>query len=238
MSTRGRDFDRSIPPPWSDAASASNSLSCTTTSSNHLLWQISSMIQRHSWKSCARCTQISSLICHTTAAPSTRWKVTAHGTCSVGRPSKGNPAARAAHAAFAIMQAAKGLELPVPEGWALQFRVTIASDLMVIMATEHEGEVEVAGKAINLAARLKRVCQPGSIVIDRATRDRLGRAFHVAALGLQSFEGIEGEVEAFELGEPRAGLTTFAAQKYCALAAARRARCRNGGSQRAVGACV
>ena len=84
---------------------------------------------------------------------------------------------------------------------------------MVIMPTKHEGEVEVAGKAINLAARLKRVCRPGSIVIDRATWDRIGRAFHVAALGPESFEGIEGKVvEAFELGLPRSGLTTFAAR--------------------------
>jgi len=127
---------------------------------------------------------------------------------------EGNPAARSAHAAFAIMQAARELKLPVPAGWFLflQFRVTIASDLMVIMPTKREGEVEVAGKAINLAARLKRVCPPGSIVIDRATRDRLGRAFHVAALEPQSVEGIEGKVEAFVLGVPRSGLTTFAAR--------------------------
>ena len=69
---------------------------------------------------------------------------------------EGNPAARSAHAAFAIMQAARELKLPVPAGWVLQFRVTIASDLMVIMPTKREGEVEVAGNAINLAARLKR----------------------------------------------------------------------------------
>jgi class 3 adenylate cyclase/tetratricopeptide (TPR) repeat protein len=125
---------------------------------------------------------------------------------------EGNPAAGSAHAAFAIMQAAGELKLPVPPGWVLQFRVTIASDLMVIMPTKHEGEIEVAGKAINLAARLKRVCRPGSIVIDKATRDRLGRAFHVAALGPQSFEGIEGKVEAFVLGVRRSGLITFAAR--------------------------
>jgi class 3 adenylate cyclase len=83
---------------------------------------------------------------------------------------EGNPAARSAHAAFAIMQAARKLELPVPDGWVLQFRVTIASDLMAIMPTKHEGEIEIAGNAINLAARLKRACRPDSIVIDRATR--------------------------------------------------------------------
>ena len=125
---------------------------------------------------------------------------------------EGNPAARSAHAALAIMQASSELELPVPAGWALQFRVTVASDLMVIMPTKREGEVEVAGKAINLAGRLKRVCRPGSTVIDRATRDQLGRAFHVAALGPQSFEGIEGKSEAFVLGAPRSGLSTFAAR--------------------------
>jgi predicted ATPase/class 3 adenylate cyclase len=125
---------------------------------------------------------------------------------------EGNPAVRSAHAAFAIKQAAEELKLPVPADWVLQFRVSIASDLMVIMPTKQEGEVEVAGNAINLAARLKRVCRPGSIVIDRATWDRIGRAFHVAALGPESFEGIEGKVEAFGLGVPRSGLTTFAAR--------------------------
>ena len=125
---------------------------------------------------------------------------------------EGNPAAHSAHAALAITEAARDLKLPVPPGWVLQFRVTVASDLMVIMPTKREGEVEVAGNAINLAARLKRVCRPGSIVIDKTTRDRLGRAFHVAALGSQSLPGIEGAVEAFVLGVPRSGLTTFAAR--------------------------
>jgi predicted ATPase/class 3 adenylate cyclase len=125
---------------------------------------------------------------------------------------EGNPAARSAHAAFALMQAAEELDLPLPKDWTLQFRVTIASDLMVIMPTKREGEVEVAGRAINLAARQKPICSPGSIVIDRATKDRLGRAFHVSALGPQSFEGIEGEVETFVLGVPRSGLTKFEAR--------------------------
>ncbi len=61
---------------------------------------------------------------------------------------EGNQAAHSAHAALAIMQAARELKLPVPAGWVLQFRVTIASDLMVIMPTKHESEVEVAGNAI------------------------------------------------------------------------------------------
>ena len=125
---------------------------------------------------------------------------------------EGNPAERAAHAAFAIMEAAKELKLPVPAGWVLQFRLTIASDLMVIMPTKQEGEVEVAGKAINLAARMKRVCLPGSIVIDKATSDRIGRTFRVVALEPQSFEGIENKVAAFVLGMPRLGLTKFAAR--------------------------
>jgi predicted ATPase/class 3 adenylate cyclase len=129
---------------------------------------------------------------------------------------EGNLALQAAYAASAIMQAARALKLPVPADWDLQFRVTIASDLMVIMPTKFEEpdeSIDIAGKAINLAARLKRVCPPGSIVIDRVTRDRFGRAFRVAPLELQALEGIEGQVEAFVLGQPRWGLTTFAARK-------------------------
>ena len=113
---------------------------------------------------------------------------------------EGNPAARAAHAAFAIMEAAT--ELKRPDGRPLQFRVTIASDLTVIMPTKDEGEVQAAGNAMHLAGRLKPVCPSGKIVIDRATRDRFGRAFHVVPLGPQSFAGIEGKVEAFVLKGP------------------------------------
>jgi class 3 adenylate cyclase/tetratricopeptide (TPR) repeat protein len=125
-------------------------------------------------------------------------------------PIKGDPAAGSAHAAFAIMQEAKKLKLPLPAGWVLRFRVTIASGPMVVMPIQDH--LRVAGNAINLAARLKRICPPGSIVIDRATRDRLGRSFQFDALEPQLFAGIEGKVEAFVLGAPQSGLTKFAAQ--------------------------
>ena len=81
---------------------------------------------------------------------------------------EGNPAARSAHAAFAIMEAATELKTR-PDGRPLQFRVTIASDLTVIMPTKDEGEVQAAGNAMHLAGRLKPVCPSGTIVIDRAT---------------------------------------------------------------------
>ena len=78
---------------------------------------------------------------------------------------EGNPAERSAHAAFAIMDAATELK---SSGWrGLQFRVTIASDLTVIMPTKDEGEVQAAGNAMHLAGRLKPVCPAGKIVIDR-----------------------------------------------------------------------
>ena len=129
---------------------------------------------------------------------------------------EGNPAARCAYAAFDIMKTAN-IELKnelkrvlPPDASDPEFRVTIASDLMVV--TKHEGEMQVGGNAINLASRLKSVCGPGSIVIDRTTKDRLGRAFLVASLGPQSFHGIEGKVETFHLVEPLSGVTTFAAR--------------------------
>ena len=68
----------------------------------------------------------------------TKYQLEGDGACYLfGWPTiEGNPAARSAHAAFAIMEAARELKLPVPAGWVLQFRVTIASDLMVIMPTK------------------------------------------------------------------------------------------------------
>ena len=151
---------------------------------------------------------------HLTRLGGTKYRMEGDGAWYLfGWPTiEGNPAARSAHAAFAIMEAARELKLPIPADWVLQFRVTIASDLMVIMPTKREGEVEIEGNAINLAARLKQVCRPDSIVIDRATRDRIGRAFHVAALEPQSFKGIEGKVEVVVLKAPRSGLTKFAAR--------------------------
>ena len=126
---------------------------------------------------------------------------------------EGNPAKRSAHAAFAIMDAAT--ELKRPDGEDLQFRVTIASDLTVIMPTKDEREVQAAGNAMHLAGRLKPVCPAGKIVIDRETLDRFGRAFHVAPLGSQSFAGIEGKVETFVLEWPTR-VTTFAPEMLSA----------------------
>jgi len=127
-----------------------------------------------------------------------------------GLGNEGDAVARAAHAAFAIMQEAKKLKLPLPAGWNLRFRLTIASGLMVVVPDKQQ--VRAAGNPINLAARLKRICPPDAIVIDRATRDRLGRSFQFDALEPQLLEGIEGKVEAFVLGAPQSGLTKFAAR--------------------------
>jgi len=127
-----------------------------------------------------------------------------------GLGNEAEPVARAAHAAFAIMQEAKKLKLPLPAGWILRFRLTIASGLMVVVPNKQQ--VRAAGNPINLAARLKRICPPDAIVIDRATRDRLGRSFQFDALEPQLLEGIEGKVEAFALGAPQSGLTKFAAR--------------------------
>ena len=124
-------------------------------------------------------------------------------------PMEGDPTAGAARAAFAIMQEAEQLKLPLPAGWDLQFRVIIASGLVVVVPNEHQ--LRAAGNAMHLAARLKPVCPRGKIVIDRATRDRLGRSFHFAALEPQLLEGIKGKVEAFVLEAPQSGLTKFAA---------------------------
>ena len=51
---------------------------------------------------------------------------------------EGNPAARSAHAAFAIMQSRRSSSYRFRLDWDLQFRVIIASGLMVIMPTEHQ----------------------------------------------------------------------------------------------------
>ena len=90
----------------------------------------------------------------------------------------------------------------------------------------------------NLAARLKPVCPRGKIVIDRATRDRLGRAFHFAALGPQLLEGIKGKVEAFVLDVPRSGLTKFAAHNAARSRPLVGRDARTGGTEQAVAACV
>jgi class 3 adenylate cyclase/tetratricopeptide (TPR) repeat protein len=127
-----------------------------------------------------------------------------------GWRSEGDPAMRSAHAAFAIMQEAKRLKLPVPDGWDLRFRVTIASGLMAVEAVEDK--LRASGDAINLASRLKSICPAGSIVICSASKRRLGDLFQFDALEPQLLEGFEDKVEAFVLGAPQTGLTKFEAQ--------------------------
>jgi class 3 adenylate cyclase/tetratricopeptide (TPR) repeat protein len=134
-----------------------------------------------------------------------------------GLRSMGDPVAGAANAALALMLETEELNgtLPLPDlpdksgKWKLQFRVIITSGLIAAMPHRRPG---AAGDALNLPSRLKDVCDPCQIVIDKATSDRLGRSFHLTALEPKLFKGIDSKVEAFGLVARQSGQTKFDAR--------------------------
>ena len=129
-----------------------------------------------------------------------------HSICSVGRPSRATQRSEPLTLRSPSWRPQRSSSYRI--GRPLQFRVTIASDLTVIMPTKDEGEVQAAGNAMQ-SRRSPEARLP--VRQDRhrqSNRDRIGRAFHVVPLGPQSFAGIEGKVEAFVLK----GQTTFAAR--------------------------
>src|SRR5437899_803857 len=67
-----------------------------------------------------------------------------------------------------------------PQGRALQSRIGIATGLVVIGNLHEEmtaDVLDVAGEAPHLAARLQACAKPGAILVDMATRQRVGDLF-------------------------------------------------------------
>ena len=104
-------------------------------------------------------------------------------------------AERAARAGLALIEAIAGLGRE--QGVTLELRIGISSGLVVVGELIGEGEARergVVGDTANLAARLRSLAEPGTIMISEPTRRLLGRSFELKPLGPQSLKGFRSPV--------------------------------------------
>ena len=115
-------------------------------------------------------------------------------------------AERAVRAGLALVGAVS--RLTAPEGETLAARVGVATGLVVVgdlIRTGAAREDVVVGETPNLAARLRELAVPGTVVIAPGTRRLVGGLFELIDLGPQRLKGFAGPLGAFRVeGEGRA----------------------------------
>lgn len=121
----------------------------------------------------------------------------------------------AVRAGLIIVQAVGRLATPAGPPGALQAHVGIASGLVVVGNTTDAGSTgeahAVVGNAPVLAARLQSLAAPEGVVIDPATRQRVGGLFICDDLGPQPLDGIADPVRAWRAQSEGQGGSRFEA---------------------------
>lgn len=106
---------------------------------------------------------------------------------------------RAVRAGLAIVEAVN----KIPAGReCLHVRIGLATGLVVVGDLLGQGAVRehtVVGEAPNLAARLQTLAEPDTIVIDQATKTRIGGLFDCRNLGAQTFKGFAEPVQVWRV---------------------------------------
>ena len=120
-----------------------------------------------------------------------------------------------------------GLELVAAVGelkthTALQTRVGIATGMVVdgdLFGSDAYQEQAIVGETPNLAACLKGIAEPSSVVIAESTRKLLGNPFELEDLGAKDLQGIAGPVRAWAALRANSAEGRFAAgrDKFTAL---------------------
>jgi class 3 adenylate cyclase/tetratricopeptide (TPR) repeat protein len=118
---------------------------------------------------------------------------------------------RAVRAALAIAKEAPSLNAARNE--TLSVRVGIASGPVIIeeISDGNWNEETASGKTLHLAARIQGIAQPGSVVVDGATRDRLGLAVECVELGSFMLKGFERPSMLWRVHSTADAVTRFAA---------------------------
>src|SRR5262245_55764623 len=127
-------------------------------------------------------------------------------------------AERAARASIALIEAVGNLrrERDVP----IEMRVGISTGLVVVGELIGEGEARergVVGDTANLAARLRSLAEPGSILASESTRRLLGNKFELKALGPQTLKGFNAPVAAWLIVGEQENVSRFEASRSGAL---------------------
>ena len=108
----------------------------------------------------------------------------------------------AIRAGLALVEAVTRLD--VGEGMILRARIGIATGLVVVGELLGEGsrKERLAGATPNLAARLQALAEPGTVIIDGATRLLVGELFDLRSAGPTSLKGFDRPVPIWRvLGE-------------------------------------
>jgi class 3 adenylate cyclase/predicted ATPase len=115
---------------------------------------------------------------------------------------------RALRAGLEMVEAIPRLDLP--GGVRLQVRVGIATGLVVVSQFGAAGKSAV-GEAMNLAARLQGLAEPGGIVVSHGTRQLAGAQFDYQDLGEHLLKGLAQPVRPWRVLGLRAEVSRFEA---------------------------
>jgi class 3 adenylate cyclase/tetratricopeptide (TPR) repeat protein len=118
---------------------------------------------------------------------------------------------RAVRAALAIAKEVPSLGVARNE--TLSVRVGIASGPVIIEEIRERGwnEETASGKTLHLAARIQGIAEPGSVVVDAATRERLGLAMECVELGSFVLKGFARPSALWRVQSTAEAVTRFAA---------------------------
>ena len=120
----------------------------------------------------------------------------------------GFPAANeddAERAVGAGLELAAGISIPTSARTKLDVRVGIATGIAVVgdlLQSTVADNPPISGQPPNLAARLQGVAAPGAVAIAAETRQLIGRLFECRDLGVHSFKGFDGPVQAWQIVGP------------------------------------
>src|SRR5882757_7679560 len=127
-------------------------------------------------------------------------------------------AERAARAGIALIDALA--ELRRERCAAIAVRIGISTGLVVVGELIGEGEARergVVGDTANLAARLRSLAEPGTILVSESTRRLLGKTFELKALGPQTLKGFNSPVPAWLIVGEQENVSRFEASRSGAL---------------------
>jgi class 3 adenylate cyclase len=127
-------------------------------------------------------------------------------------------AERAARAAIALIDAVA--ELRRERGAFIEMRIGISTGLVVVGELIGEGEARergVVGDTANLAARLRSLAEPGTILVSQSTRRLLGKTFELKPLGPQALKGFNTPVATWLIVSEQENVSRFEASRSGAL---------------------